>query len=137
MLRFLSAQDTLLNMASARQGKPSLFDLNSMKELPKMSLGRLVKHSIFSLTALRWATSSSSSDTTEKWCQERAVYLALLESIAIHDGQGEQDRGAIPQLLTEALAVSFDPHVGHDYLADYNERYDFYHLKEETNLLRA
>ena len=70
-------------------------------------------------------------DTTEKWCQERAVYLALLESIAIHDGQGEQDRGAIPQLLQEALAVSFDPHVGHDYLADYNERYDFYHLKEE------
>ena len=70
-------------------------------------------------------------DTTEKWCQERAVYLALLDSIAIHDGQGDQDRGAIPQLLTEALAVSFDPHVGHDYLADYNERYDFYHLKEE------
>ena len=71
------------------------------------------------------------TDTTEKWCQERAVYLALLESISIHDGQGEQDRGAIPQLLQEALAVSFDPHVGHDYLADYNERYDFYHLKEE------
>ena len=62
------------------------------------------------------------TDTTEKWCQERAVYLALLESISIHDGQGEQDRGAIPQLLQEALAVSFDPHVGHDYLADYNER---------------
>ena len=71
------------------------------------------------------------TDTTEKWCQERAVYLALLDSIAIHDGQGEQDRGAIPQLLQEALAVSFDPHVGHDYLSDYNERYDFYHLKEE------
>ena len=70
-------------------------------------------------------------DTTEKWCQERAVYLALLESISIHDGQGEHDRGAIPQLLTEALAVSFDPHVGHEYLADYNDRYEFYHLKEE------
>jgi archaellum biogenesis ATPase FlaH len=70
-------------------------------------------------------------DTTEKWCQERAVYLALLESISIHDGKGDKDRGAIPQLLTEALAVSFDPHVGHDYLADYNERYDFYHVKEE------
>ena len=70
-------------------------------------------------------------DTTEKWCQERAVYLALLESISIHDGKSEQDRGAIPQLLQDALAVSFDPHVGHDYLADYNERYDFYHIKEE------
>ena len=70
-------------------------------------------------------------DETEKWCKERAVYLALLESISIHDGKGDQDRGAIPQLLSEALAVSFDPHVGHDYLNDYDERYDFYHVKEQ------
>ena len=70
-------------------------------------------------------------DATEKWCKERAVYLALLESISIHDGSGDQTRDAIPQLLSEALAVSFDPHVGHDYLADYNDRYDFYHVKEE------
>ena len=70
-------------------------------------------------------------DATEKWCKERAVHLALLESIAIHDGSGDQTRDAIPQLLSEALAVSFDPHVGHDYLADYNDRYDFYHVKEE------
>jgi archaellum biogenesis ATPase FlaH len=70
-------------------------------------------------------------DETEKWCKERAVYLALLESISIHDGSTDKDRGAIPQLLTEALAVSFDPHVGHDYLNDYDARYDFYHLKEE------
>ena len=67
---------------------------------------------------------------TEKWCKERAVYLALLESISIHDGKGEADRGAIPQLLSDALAVSFDAHVGHNYLEDYNERYDFYHTKE-------
>ena len=71
-------------------------------------------------------------DTTEKWCQERAVYLALLESIAIHDGQNQdKDSGSIPAILSDALAVSFDPHVGHDYLNDYNERYDFYHLTEE------
>ena len=71
-------------------------------------------------------------DTTESWCKERAVYLALLESIAIHDGQDkEKSRDSIPSLLTEALGVSFDEHVGHDYLADYNDRYDFYHLKEE------
>ncbi|QBP06035.1 DNA primase/helicase [Synechococcus phage S-B68] len=71
-------------------------------------------------------------DETEKWCKERAVYLALLDSISIHDGS-DRDRGreAIPELLSEALAVSFDDHVGHDYLADYQERYDFYHLKEE------
>ena len=71
-------------------------------------------------------------DETEKWCKERAVYLALLESISIHDGSDkERGRDSIPSLLSEALSVSFDAHVGHDYLADYNERYDFYHLKEE------
>ena len=71
-------------------------------------------------------------DTTDGWCKERAVYLALLESIAIHDGQDQdQSRDSIPALLSEALGVSFDEHVGHDYLADYNDRYDFYHLKED------
>jgi len=71
-------------------------------------------------------------DTTEQWCKERAVYLALLESIAIHDGQDKnKTRDSIPTLLSEALGVSFDEHVGHDYLKDYEERYDFYHLKEE------
>ena len=72
------------------------------------------------------------TDAAEKWCKERAVYLALLEAISIHDGQDkDKSRDSIPQLLTEALGVSFDAHVGHDYLADFNERYDFYHLKEE------
>jgi len=71
-------------------------------------------------------------DTTETWCKERAVFLALMDAISIQDGS-DKDRGrdAIPQILSEALAVSFDDHVGHDYLADYQARYDFYHLKEE------
>jgi len=71
------------------------------------------------------------TDETEKWCKERAVYLALLESISIHDGKGDKDRGSIPTLLSDALAVSFDPSVGHDYLNDYEDRYRFYHTKEE------
>ena len=71
-------------------------------------------------------------DATEKWCKERAVYLALMDSISIYDGRDkEKGTDSIPSLLSEALAVSFDPHVGHDYLEDYNNRYDFYHLKEE------
>ena len=71
-------------------------------------------------------------EATESWCKESSVYLALLESISIHDGKdSEKSRDSIPGLLTEALGVSFDEHVGHDYLADYNERYDFYHLKED------
>ena len=71
-------------------------------------------------------------DTTEKWCQERAIYLSLMESVKIADGQDEKrDKGAIPQILSDALGVSFDQNVGHDYLQNYEERFDFYHKKEE------
>ena len=71
-------------------------------------------------------------DTTEKWCKERAVYLALMESIKIAEGNDEKRAtGAIPSILSEALAVSFDNHIGHDYLEDYEERYEFYHQTEE------
>ena len=71
-------------------------------------------------------------DTTEKWCQERAIYLSLMESVKIADGQDpKKDKGAIPQILSEALGVSFDQHVGHDYVSDAEARYDFYHRKED------
>ncbi len=71
-------------------------------------------------------------DTTEKWCKERAVYLALMESIKIAEGNDEKRAtGAIPSILSDALAVSFDNHIGHDYLQDYEERYEFYHQTEE------
>ena len=71
-------------------------------------------------------------DETEKWCKERAVYLALMDAISIHDGSDrDHGRESIPQILSDALAVGFDDHVGHDYLSDYSARYDFYHLKEE------
>ena len=71
-------------------------------------------------------------DTTEKWCRDRAIYLALMESIALADGDSkEKDRGAIPSILSNALAVSFDTHIGHDYLIDYEERYEAYHKKED------
>ena len=71
-------------------------------------------------------------DTTEKWCRDRAIYLALMESIALADGKDkDKDRDAIPSILSEALAVSFDAHVGHDYLLDYEERYESYHREED------
>ena len=70
--------------------------------------------------------------TTEKWCRDRAIYLALMESISIADGQDEKkNRDAIPTILSDALAVSFDTHVGHDYLQDYEARYESYHKKED------
>ena len=71
-------------------------------------------------------------DTTEKWCKERAIYLALMESIKIAEGNDESKTpSAIPNILSDALAVSFDNHIGHDYLQDYEERYEFYHHREE------
>jgi len=70
-------------------------------------------------------------DTTEEWCKERAIYLALMESIKIADGQDEKKgRDAIPSILSDALAVSFDNHVGHDYIDDYQDRYAYYHKVE-------
>lgn len=80
-----------------------------------------------SLVELEWLI-----DTTEKWCRDRAIYLALMESIHIADGKDEKkNRDSIPSILSDALAVSFDNHVGHDYLQDYEERYETYHKKEQ------
>jgi len=73
-------------------------------------------------------------DTTEKWCRDRAIYLALMESIALADGNNNDEkkgRDAIPTILSDALAVSFDTHIGHDYLGDYEQRYETYHRKED------
>jgi len=71
-------------------------------------------------------------DKTEKFCQEKAIYNAVLGSISILDGKDKQhEKGAIPKILSDALAVSFDTTVGHDYLENSDERYEFYHRKEE------
>jgi len=70
-------------------------------------------------------------DNTEKFCQEKAIYNAIMESIQILNGISDQGKGAIPNLLSTALSVSFDTHIGHDFLDDYNSRYEFYHLKEK------
>ena len=71
-------------------------------------------------------------DTTEKFCQDKAIYNAVVESISILDNpKSNQGKGAIPEILSAALSVSFDPHVGHDYLDDSDDRFDFYHRVEE------
>ena len=70
-------------------------------------------------------------DATEKWCKDRAIYLALMQSIKIADGDKKISRDAIPSILQEALAVSFDEHIGHDYIEQSKDRYEFYHRKEE------
>jgi replicative DNA helicase len=71
-------------------------------------------------------------DTTETWCRDRAIYLALMESIKIADG-GDDSKGrdSIPGILQEALSISFDEHIGHDLIEDYERRYDYYTRREE------
>ena len=71
-------------------------------------------------------------DTTEKWCRDRAIYLALMESIHIADGEDDKrNRDAIPSILSDALAVSFDNNIGHDYILNSDDRYEYYHRTED------
>lgn len=69
-------------------------------------------------------------EEAEKFCQDKAVYNAIMESIQIIDGSSDKGKGALPDILNEALAVSFDTHIGHDYLEDSDDRYEFYHKRE-------
>lgn len=77
-------------------------------------------------TNLNWLV-----DSTEKFCQEKGIYNAIMKSIDIMNSKGAQTKGAIPQLLSDALAISFDPNVGHDYLEQYEDRYEYYHRVQE------
>ena len=71
-------------------------------------------------------------DTAEKWCQDRALYNAVMESISIIDGKHQSlTKNALPDILTKALGVSFDTNIGHDYIENFEERYEFYHRDEE------
>jgi archaellum biogenesis ATPase FlaH len=70
-------------------------------------------------------------DQTEKFCQEKAIYNAIMSSIQILDDKtGKTSKGGIPQILSDALGVSFDTHIGHDFLEDAEARFEFYHMKE-------
>jgi replicative DNA helicase len=73
------------------------------------------------------------TEQTEKFCQEKALHNAILESIQILDGKTKTDKtkGSIPQILSDALSISFDPNIGHDYIENADQRYDFYHKVEK------
>lgn len=68
---------------------------------------------------------------TESFCQERAIHIAIMESVNILSNNSKYEKGEIPALLTDALSVSFDANIGHDYIQDVDARYDFYHQKEK------
>jgi replicative DNA helicase len=78
-------------------------------------------------TETQWLT-----EQTEKFCQDRALYNAIMESVSIlDDKKTNKSKGEIPKILSDALGVSFDNNVGHDYINDYERRFEFYHQKEE------
>jgi len=77
-------------------------------------------------TPLDWLT-----DETEQWCKDRAIYIAVMDSIEVIDKKSQRSTGEIPELLKDALSVSFDTHIGHDVLEDADERFEFYHTEEE------
>lgn len=79
-----------------------------------------------SITNMDWLIES-----TEKFCQDRAIYNAITKSLEIMNGKGDLQKGAIPDLLSQALSISFDPNVGHDYIEQANDRYSYYHRVED------
>ena len=70
-------------------------------------------------------------EKTEKWCQEKAVYNAIMQSIQIIDGKSTKTTNSLPDILSDALSVSFDSHIGHDFLEDAEERFEFYNRVED------
>jgi len=70
-------------------------------------------------------------DETEQWCKDRAIYIAVMDSIEVLDKKSQRSTGEIPDLLKDALAVSFDSHIGHDVIEDYEDRFEFYNKEEE------
>ena len=85
-----------------------------------------IKESKDETVELAWIT-----EQTEKFCQDKAIYNAIMESVHIlDDKQSKKSKGEIPKLLSDALGVSFDSNVGHDYMQDFDDRYDFYHRVE-------
>ena len=118
----------------------SLYDKNPTKEVLHIEVEKRVDineeeyKNIEQLISALDNTESESEwllNTTEEWCKQRAIYLALIKSIQIADGQDEHKKpDAIPNILSDALAVGFDQHVGHDYLDDSEDRYAYYHRVE-------
>ena len=107
-----------------------LIELNKKENIPEQVYENLtvyVNDISFEKKDMQWLI-----DSTEEFCQERAVYNAIMESISIIEGRSkDQDKGGIPTILADALGVSFDDHIGHDFLENAEERYEFYNAVED------
>lgn len=125
ILRFFSSRQVAPNREVLRveiANRPDLSD----KEY------KMVEEFVDNLTINEHPDEQWLLDSTEKFCKDRSVYNAIIESIKIIDGKvKDKTEDALPSMLQEALAVCFDQSIGHDYLEDYAKRFDFYHLKED------
>ena len=131
---FSKISEFILNYENVPTYESLVIELNNSSSLREEEL----KGSLEILSEIRREKDERVDDEwlinqTEKFCQERAIHNALLESIQIIDEKTKtnKDKGSIPEILSDALSVSFDNHIGHDYTEDYLSRYDFYHMKEE------
>ena len=103
-------------------------DLDNSKDLSEdqhSTISKYVQGMVPGNTDIDWLV-----DETEKFCQHQAIYNAIMESIQILDGKTKTQKGSIPTLLTDALSVTFDPHIGHDFIEDAESRFEYYHRKE-------
>ena len=107
-----------------------LLEIEKQDKIPEQVYSNVVeyvKNIVYDKKDPQWLV-----DNAEKFCQEKAVYNAIMESISIIDGNSkENDKGSIPTILADALGVTFDDSIGHDFLQDADERYEFYNKKED------
>jgi len=107
-----------------------LIELNKKENIPEQIFKNLIEY-VEQITFEK-KDSTWLIDNTEQFCQERAVYNAIMESISIIEGRSQnKEKGGIPTILADALGVSFDDHIGHDFLLDAEERFEFYNKKED------
>ena len=107
-----------------------LIELNKKESVPEQvysNLTNYINDISFEKKDMRWLI-----DSTEEFCQERAVYNAIMEGISIIEGRAkDKDKGSIPVILADALGVSFDDRIGHDFLENAEQRYEFYNTIED------
>lgn len=121
--------DTIVYFVSKYNKLPTsdVLKIEIKKELSEKIVGILNEIDVNEKADLKWLI-----DRTEKWCQDQAIYLAIMESISIIDGKNnELSKDSLPHLLSEALSVSFDNNIGHDYINDAESRFEFYHLEKD------
>ena len=128
---FEEVQDYFLKFSKPPTTEALLINLDSNEELSDNILGSAKSvvggfGSFLEETPVEWLTTE-----TEKWCQDRAIYLALMDSIEVVDKKSQRSTGEIPELLKDALSVTFDANVGHNVLEDAEKRFEFYTTEEE------